>query len=32
MGEPRGITWSPLQGMHLSSDLSLNYIATATRT
>jgi 2-polyprenyl-6-hydroxyphenyl methylase/3-demethylubiquinone-9 3-methyltransferase len=31
MGEPRGIAWSPLQGLHLSSDLSLNYIVTATR-
>jgi 2-polyprenyl-6-hydroxyphenyl methylase / 3-demethylubiquinone-9 3-methyltransferase len=31
MSEPRGIAWSPLQGMHLSSDLSLNYIVTATR-
>jgi 2-polyprenyl-6-hydroxyphenyl methylase/3-demethylubiquinone-9 3-methyltransferase len=31
MGEPRGMTWSPLQGMHLTSDLSLNYIVTATR-
>ena len=30
MGEPRGITWSPLHGMHLSGDLSLNYIVTAT--
>jgi len=31
MGEPRGIAWSPLQGMHLSGDLALNYIVTATR-
>jgi len=31
MGAPRGITWSPLGGMHLSSDLTLNYIVTATR-
>ncbi len=30
MGEPRGIAWSPLKGLHLSSDLSLNYIVTAT--
>ena len=30
MGEPRGITWSPLAGMHLSGDLSLDYIVTAT--
>src|SRR6478609_489546 len=26
MGEPRGILWSPLQGLHLSGDLSLNFI------
>ena len=32
MGEPRGIAWSPLQGMHLSSDLSLNFIVTAAWT
>ena len=32
MGEPCGITWNPLQGMHLSSDIALNYIVTATRT
>ncbi|MBC2651454.1 bifunctional 2-polyprenyl-6-hydroxyphenol methylase/3-demethylubiquinol 3-O-methyltransferase UbiG [Novosphingobium aerophilum] len=32
MGEPRGIAWSPLQGLHLSDDLSLNYIVTATAT
>ena len=31
MGEPRGITWSPLQGLHLSGDLSLDYIVTAVR-
>ncbi len=31
MGEPRGIAWSPLKGLHLSGDLSLNYIVTATR-
>jgi len=29
MGEPRGIAWSPLQGLHLSADLALNYIVTA---
>lgn len=29
MGEPRGIAWSPLAGLHLSADLSLNYIVTA---
>src|SRR5690606_24937952 len=32
MGEPRGIAWSPLQGLHLASDLSLNYIVTAAST
>ncbi|WP_394730591.1 bifunctional 2-polyprenyl-6-hydroxyphenol methylase/3-demethylubiquinol 3-O-methyltransferase UbiG [Altererythrobacter sp. GH1-8] len=26
MGAPRGITWRPGKGMHLSGDLSLNYI------
>ena len=31
MGEPRGIAWSPMQGLHLSQDLALNYIVTATR-
>ena len=31
MGEPRGIAWSPLHGLHLSSDLSLNLIVTAKR-
>lgn len=30
MGEPRGIAFSPLKGLHLSGDLSLNYIVTAT--
>ena len=30
MGEPRGIAWSPLQGLHLSDDLALDYIVTAT--
>jgi 2-polyprenyl-6-hydroxyphenyl methylase/3-demethylubiquinone-9 3-methyltransferase len=30
MGEPRGIAWSPLKGLHLSGDLALNYIVTAT--
>jgi len=29
MGEPRGISWNPLEGLHLSADLSLNYIVTA---
>jgi 2-polyprenyl-6-hydroxyphenyl methylase/3-demethylubiquinone-9 3-methyltransferase len=31
MGEPRGIAWSPTQGLHLSNDLSLNVIVTAIR-
>lgn len=30
MGEPRGIAWSPAKGLHLSSDLALNYIVTVT--
>ncbi|MGH6787217.1 MAG: bifunctional 2-polyprenyl-6-hydroxyphenol methylase/3-demethylubiquinol 3-O-methyltransferase UbiG [Novosphingobium sp.] len=30
MGEPRGIGWSPLSGLHLSNDLALNYVVTAT--
>lgn len=30
MGGPRGISWSPLKGLHLSGDLALNYIVTAT--
>ncbi len=29
MGEPRGIAWSPMQGLHLSDDLSLNFLVTA---
>ena len=29
MGTPRGIAWSPGKGLHLSSDLALNYIVTA---
>lgn len=29
MGEPRGIAFSPLKGLHLSDDLSLNYVVTA---
>jgi 2-polyprenyl-6-hydroxyphenyl methylase/3-demethylubiquinone-9 3-methyltransferase len=31
MGEPRGIAWSPLKGLHLSDNRALNYIAAATR-
>lgn len=30
-GEPKGISWSPTQGLHLSDDLSLNYIVTARK-
>lgn len=30
MGEPQGIAFSPLKGLHLSSDLALNFIVTAT--
>ena len=29
MGEPTGIAFSPMQGLHLSDDLSLNYLVTA---
>lgn len=29
MGEPKGISWSPTKGLHLSGDLALNYIVTA---
>jgi 2-polyprenyl-6-hydroxyphenyl methylase/3-demethylubiquinone-9 3-methyltransferase len=32
MSTPRGIAWSPLKGLHLSDDLSLNYIVTARRS
>ena len=32
MGEPRGIAFSPGKGLHLSPDLSVNYIVTAVRT
>lgn len=31
MGEPRGISWSPSKGLHLSDSLALNYIVTARR-
>jgi 2-polyprenyl-6-hydroxyphenyl methylase/3-demethylubiquinone-9 3-methyltransferase len=31
MGEPSGIAWSPGKGLHLSTDLALNYIVTAVR-
>ncbi len=30
MGTPQGISFSPLKGLHLSGDLSLNYIVTVT--
>ena len=30
MGNPSGIAWSPNKGLHLSDDLALNYIVTAT--
>lgn len=30
MGDPRGIAWSARKGLHLSGDVSLNYIVTAT--
>ncbi len=30
MDEPRGIAWSPMKGLHLSSDLALNYIVSVT--
>ncbi len=31
MGTPCGISWSPMQGLHLAEDLALNYIVTAVR-
>jgi 2-polyprenyl-6-hydroxyphenyl methylase / 3-demethylubiquinone-9 3-methyltransferase len=31
MGNPMGIAWSVSKGLHLSDDLALNYIVTATR-
>jgi 2-polyprenyl-6-hydroxyphenyl methylase/3-demethylubiquinone-9 3-methyltransferase len=30
MGDPQGIAWSPGKGLHLSGDLALNYLVTAT--
>ena len=30
MGEPRGIGWSVLSGLHLSEDLALNYLVCVT--
>ena len=29
MGDPQGIAYSPLKGLHLSNNLALNYIVTA---
>ena len=31
MGEPQGIAYSPTKGLHLSDDVSLNYIVTAVK-
>lgn len=31
MDTPRGIKWNPMQGLHLSDDLSLDYIVTVKR-
>ncbi|MXP14930.1 bifunctional 2-polyprenyl-6-hydroxyphenol methylase/3-demethylubiquinol 3-O-methyltransferase UbiG [Altererythrobacter confluentis] len=31
MHSPRGIAFTPMQGLHLSDDMSLNYIAAVTR-
>jgi len=30
MGEPQGIAWSPVKGLHLSGDQALNYICGVT--
>ena len=30
MGEPRGLAFTPGKGLHLSADLSLDYLVTAT--
>jgi 2-polyprenyl-6-hydroxyphenyl methylase/3-demethylubiquinone-9 3-methyltransferase len=30
MSEPRGVAWSPARGLHLSADLSLDFMVTAT--
>lgn len=32
MGAPRGLAFTPAKGLHLSDDLSLNYLVTATAT
>jgi 2-polyprenyl-6-hydroxyphenyl methylase/3-demethylubiquinone-9 3-methyltransferase len=31
MGAPRGLTFSPVKGLHLSDDLSLDFLVTAAR-
>ena len=31
MGNPRGISWSPGKGLHLSDNTALNYIVTAVK-
>ena len=31
MGPPRGISWSPAKGLHLSDDMALNFIVSAKR-
>ena len=31
MDEPRGISWSPAKGLHLSDDLALNFIVSAKK-
>jgi len=31
MAEPKGIGWSPVKGLHLSGDMSLNFIVTARK-
>ncbi|KUR74760.1 bifunctional 2-polyprenyl-6-hydroxyphenol methylase/3-demethylubiquinol 3-O-methyltransferase UbiG [Novosphingobium sp. Fuku2-ISO-50] len=32
MGNPQGIAWSPVTGLHLSDNLALNYIVAVTRS
>lgn len=31
VGQPMGIAWNPLKGLHLSNDMALNYILTAKK-
>lgn len=31
MGDPRGIAWGPMKGLHLSDDLAINYIVTTRK-